>query len=272
MDISTFHNSFTDAHLSPSGKHSVHENMKLERSENRKIPKISPPAGLSQSFASHFRFRQLALWFASAAENIKNLPLRFALVKKIWARLVGKSSPPPPSPHASPHYVHRDLLALLSFKWAAPNKKKSLIFAFSFNGYSPLLKRSISLRASKSSHPHTFGRACSKATEVSLCHNEAGYNIGWKRKRAGLTIFNFFFRILCEYPARASAYQRSEKTKCIVPGAHNAERITSTLVSRRFHGPVYFLNGFGANFGSLLNSTNQSAKPSDLKTIFFAFW
>ena len=49
MDISTFHNSFTDAHLSPSGKHSVHENMKLERSENRKIPKISPPL----DFLSH---------------------------------------------------------------------------------------------------------------------------------------------------------------------------------------------------------------------------
>ena len=43
MDISTFHNSFTDAHLSPSGKHSVHENMKKKRPENRKIPKISPP-------------------------------------------------------------------------------------------------------------------------------------------------------------------------------------------------------------------------------------
>lgn len=43
MDISTFHNSFTDAHLSPSGKHSDHENMKKKRSENRKIPKISSP-------------------------------------------------------------------------------------------------------------------------------------------------------------------------------------------------------------------------------------
>ena len=38
MDISTLHNSFSDAQLSPSGKHSVHENMKMKRSENRKIP------------------------------------------------------------------------------------------------------------------------------------------------------------------------------------------------------------------------------------------
>ena len=36
------------------------------------------------------------------------------------------------------------------------------------------------------------------------------------------------------------------------------------LVSRRFHGPVYFWNGFGANFDYLLNSTNRSAKPTDL--------
>ena len=37
-----------------------------------------------------------------------------------------------------------------------------------------------------------------------------------------------------------------------------------------FHGPVYFKNGFGANFEYLLNSTNQSANPTDLKMIFFA--
>ena len=42
------------------------------------------------------------------------------------------------------------------------------------------------------------------------------------------------------------------------------------LVSRRF----CFQNGFGANFNyllNLLNFTNQSAKPTDLKMIFFAF-
>ena len=47
MDISTLHNSFSDAQLSPSGKHSVHENMKMKRSENRKIPKRSPPPRFS---------------------------------------------------------------------------------------------------------------------------------------------------------------------------------------------------------------------------------
>ena len=36
------------------------------------------------------------------------------------------------------------------------------------------------------------------------------------------------------------------------------------LVSRRFHGPVYFWNDFGADFDYLLNSTNRSAKPTDL--------
>ena len=41
------------------------------------------------------------------------------------------------------------------------------------------------------------------------------------------------------------------------------------LVSRRFHGPVYFKKDFGANFEYHLNSTNQSAKPTDLKIIIF---
>ena len=36
------------------------------------------------------------------------------------------------------------------------------------------------------------------------------------------------------------------------------------LVSRRFHAPVYFWNGFGADFDDLLNSTNRSAKLTDL--------
>ena len=43
------------------------------------------------------------------------------------------------------------------------------------------------------------------------------------------------------------------------------------LVSRRFHGPVYFKNGFGANFKYLSNFTNLSAKPTDLKMVFSAF-
>ena len=54
------------------------------------------------------------------------------------------------------------------------------------------------------------------------------------------------------------------------------ERITGANnfhahVPRRFHGPVYFKKGFCANFEYLLNSTNQSAKPTDLKMIFFVF-
>ena len=39
----------------------------------------------------------------------------------------------------------------------------------------------------------------------------------------------------------------------------------------RFHGPVSFQNGFGANLGYPLSPTNQSAKPTDLKKIIFAF-
>ena len=40
---------------------------------------------------------------------------------------------------------------------------------------------------------------------------------------------------------------------------------------RRFHGPVSFQNCFGANLEYPLSPTNQSAKPTDLKKIIFAF-
>ena len=40
---------------------------------------------------------------------------------------------------------------------------------------------------------------------------------------------------------------------------------------RRFHGPVSFQTGFGANLEYPLSPTNQSAKPTDLKKIIFAF-
>ena len=40
---------------------------------------------------------------------------------------------------------------------------------------------------------------------------------------------------------------------------------------RRFHGAVSFQNGFGANLEYPLSPTNQSAKPTDLKKIIFAF-
>ena len=39
-----------------------------------------------------FSFPGFALWFALAAENLKNLPLALRACEKIWARLVGKSS------------------------------------------------------------------------------------------------------------------------------------------------------------------------------------
>ena len=42
-------------------------------------------------------------------------------------------------------------------------------------------------------------------------------------------------------------------------------------MSRRFHGPVYFQNGFGSNFESLLNSTNRSAKSTDVEMFFLRF-
>ena len=40
---------------------------------------------------------------------------------------------------------------------------------------------------------------------------------------------------------------------------------------RRFHGPVYFQNGFYANLEYLLSPTNQSAKPTDLGMIILPF-
>ena len=58
---------------------------------------------------------------------------------------------------------------------------------------------------------------------------------------------------------------------CASSGNHNGERATST---RQCHGvftdQFFFQNGFGSNFEYLLNSTNQLAKPTDLKMIFFA--
>ena len=53
-------------------------------------------------------------------------------------------------------------------------------------------------------------------------------------------------------------------------GAHNPERVTFV---RPCHGvftdQFFFLECFGVNFEYLLNSTNQSAKPTHLKRIFF---
>ena len=40
---------------------------------------------------------------------------------------------------------------------------------------------------------------------------------------------------------------------------------------RLIHGPVSFQNGFGANLEYPLSPTNQSAKPTNLKKIIFAF-
>ena len=67
--------------------------------------------------------------------------------------------------------------------------------------------------------------------------------------------------------------KRSQTYDLLATGAHNRKRNFHALVSRRFHGPVYYWNGFGANFEYLLNSTNQAAKQqnnkTDLKMIFF---
>ena len=49
----------------------------------------------------------------------------------------------------------------------------------------------------------------------------------------------------------------------VTSGAHNPERATSV---RLFYG-VFTENGLCVNFECLLNSTNQSAKPTDLKMI-----
>ena len=55
-------------------------------------------------------------------------------------------------------------------------------------------------------------------------------------------------------------------------GARNPERGTSVrLCHGVFTDQFIFLNGVGANFEYLLNSTSQSAKPTDLKMICFAF-
>ena len=59
----------------------------------------------------------------------------------------------------------------------------------------------------------------------------------------------------------------------VFPGAHNPERATSM---RSCHGVFtrrtrLFLEWFSANFEYLLNSKNQSTKPTNLNIIFFAF-
>ena len=52
----------------------------------------------------------------------------------------------------------------------------------------------------------------------------------------------------------------------------NQEPITwNERLLRRSHEPVYFQNGFGTNLEYVLNPTNQSAKPTDLKILIFAF-
>ena len=52
----------------------------------------------------------------------------------------------------------------------------------------------------------------------------------------------------------------------------NQEPISwSEQLPQGFHGPVSFQNGFGANLEYPSSPTNQSAKPTDLKKIVFAF-
>ena len=60
-------------------------------------------------------------------------------------------------------------------------------------------------------------------------------------------------------------------TTCVTKeaGAHNPERARLVTAFFTYH---VFKNDFGTNFGYLLNSTNQSAKPADLKMIFLLFY
>ena len=56
-------------------------------------------------------------------------------------------------------------------------------------------------------------------------------------------------------------------------GAHNPERATSKdpFIFRTYIIIFFFFFFFFANFENHLNSSNQSAKPTDPKLIFFAF-
>ena len=92
-----------------------------------------------------------------------------------------------------------------------------------------------------------------------------------------------------EYPKKSYLNQATLKNTCKIylpqnipeskisnpknprTGSHNLERGTC-MCSWRFHGPVYFWNGFGSNLEYRIKSPrNQSEKPTDLKMIIFAF-
>ena len=47
-----------------------------------------------------------------------------------------------------------------------------------------------------------------------------------------------------------------------------SEQLPCARVTAFLRTSLFFSNGFGANFEFLLNPTNQSAKPTDLKFIF----
>ena len=65
----------------------------------------------------------------------------------------------------------------------------------------------------------------------------------------------------------------SEKeTRCVASQEPitRSEQLPCALVTA-FFGPVYIYNGFGANREYLLNYSNHSAEPTDLKRIFLYF-
>ena len=94
-----------------------------------------------------------------------------------------------------------------------------------------------------------FGRIWSKMGSV-WCMNFFLWILLFMNLLGDIYSCSFFF--LCQEPII-----QSEQPPCA--------RFTAFLRTS------LFFNGFGANFEYLLNPTNRSAKPTDLKLIFFAF-
>ena len=80
---------------------------------------------------------------------------------------------------------------------------------------------------------------------------------------------NFFFNKFSSQCPKTST-MRCRLALCRKIGPQWVHVFASTKTFS-FHGPVYFQNGFGANFEYFLSSTNQSATSIGLKMKFFAF-
>ena len=109
------------------------------------------------------------------------------------------------------------------------------------------------------------------------------------KKNTGLLIFNslkqkkliFNFLVNRNWKKLTGSRKRAR----ILADNRKSHHPIETLISRneqllrRFHGPVSFQNGFGANLEYPLSPTNQSAKSTDLKkitifafSVFIAWW